>query len=328
MSNPEWLAVGERPLIHRTIQAVAFEQLDPREAAQLLYERLHASAESTRAWTYEVWPVLTGTVFHQGDSFVALQCLARLVVELVAKASAASCPSPGSLQLSPGCERLVFVDDASATFCELLDNFMSGKCALYKADRQRLTSTPGGPDRDEIDKMPDAKAELEEHVQGHINMNAFAAICLRDFDPHDLPQPAQMAALGGMRRWALSNISEALELPTDNMNQIGQMAILTPGASMWFIVIARQIYSWCQRGLEADVKDGIVQDASEYIGSELYSGQRQWVGSTGFSVARWQLWKTRLLKIANIDSERALAVSRDLALRAARSMAEVDGSVG
>lgn len=126
MSSPEWLAIGERPFIHRTIQTVAFEQLDPRKAAQLLYERLYASAESTRTWTYEVWPVLTGTVFHQGDSFVALQCLARLVVELVARASTASYPSPGSLHLSPGCEKPVFIDDASATFCELLDNFMSG----------------------------------------------------------------------------------------------------------------------------------------------------------------------------------------------------------
>lgn len=176
--------------------------------------------------------------------------------------------------------------------------------------------------------MPNAEAELEEHIQGHINMNAFAAICLRDFDPHDLLQPAQMAAWGGMRRWALLNISEALELPTNDTNQIGQVAILTPGASMWFIVIAEQIYSWCQRGLEADAKDGIVQDASGHIGSRLYSGQRRWVGSTGFSVARWQLWKTRLFAIANVDSERMLAMSRDLALRAARSMAEADGSIG
>jgi len=183
--------------------------------------------------------------------------------------------------------------------------FSHAENPLILTDYAHLTSTDAG------DTIFRDQATWDAQSRKYTNGNVFAALYLRELDPHGPPRD-----LGSMKNLAQWNISVALELPIDTLERFQQTEIYVPPAALWILIAGRNVYECCKA--KVNNTGDLVQQ--RWMG--MYGGTLLWTGEEGFSIERWNFWKQRFSHISQLEGTERVV---QLAAQAAEEMEKIDG---
>lgn len=116
--------------------------------------------------------------------------------------------------------------------------------------------------------------------------------------------------------YAQWELSEALEVPTDRIEQVRRTEMYVPAAAQWILLAGECIWRFCKEKLGNDGEMVEPRWIGGYDGGEL-----MWIGEPGFKVERWAFWKKRFGEIGRL--ERVEEDDRRLAKEAEEAMEKI-----
>ena len=155
-----------------------------------------------------------------------------------------------------------------------------------------------------------------EQIRKTAHANTFAALYLNALASNGRKPARDFRAMCDYSHWTLC---DALEVPTDSIQQIDRTEMYVPGASQYILLAGELLWKLCG---EKACNDGEMV-IPRWVGGDD-GGDRMWLGEEGFGYQRWAFWKQRFREIATL--ERAQDVVKRLAAEAEKAMGSIEGS--
>lgn len=153
-----------------------------------------------------------------------------------------------------------------------------------------------------------------EQVRQYYHANTFAALYLTALSANNNQPTRDFESMRDFAQWTLG---EALEVPTDNIDQIRRTEMYVPAAAQWILLAGECIWGFCK---ERAGNDGSMVD-QRWIGG-YDGGDLVWKGEEGYGVERWAFWKKRFGEIGNLEGTEA--VVRRSAVEADETMRKIE----